>query len=130
MEFKIGDKFTGTYPPEAAIWCNANNAMIVKLDSGEYEIQAVPEPPEPTVEDKNAQIAETRKRMYSMLIDPLHCEKIRKVALEQWTDEMESEYVAKVRELTEQIQTENPYLETGSENVQEQPESGSENVAE
>lgn len=42
--FKIGDKFTGNYPPAAAIWCNQNNAMIVKLDSGEYEIVAIPEP--------------------------------------------------------------------------------------
>ena len=79
---------------------------------------------------KNAEIALTRGEQYTKLVDPLHCEKIRKTALGEWTDEMETEYVAKVRELTEQIQSENPYLETGSENVQEQPESGSENVAE
>lgn len=28
MKFKIGQTFKGTYPPEAAVWCNANNAHI------------------------------------------------------------------------------------------------------
>lgn len=41
--FKIGDKFTGKYPSAADIWCNQNNAMIVKLDSDEYEIVAIPD---------------------------------------------------------------------------------------
>lgn len=27
-EFEIGQKFIGEYPPEAAVWCNANNAHI------------------------------------------------------------------------------------------------------
>jgi hypothetical protein len=28
MNFEIGQKFNGEYPPEAAEWCNANNAHI------------------------------------------------------------------------------------------------------
>ena len=35
--FKIGQKFNKTYPVEAAIWCNENNAHIEVLD-GVYTI--------------------------------------------------------------------------------------------
>ena len=28
MDFKIGQKFVGKYPPEAAMWCDENNAHI------------------------------------------------------------------------------------------------------
>lgn len=107
MEFKIGDKFTGTYPPEAAIWCNSNNAMIVKLDSEEYEILAIPEP---TIEEKNESIKQTRASLYSSLIDPLHAERQRKVVLGTWTETDEAEYVAEVKRLTQIIQTDNPYI--------------------
>lgn len=37
--YAIGQKFEGTYPPEAAVWCNDNGAMIVLVDGG-FEIQA------------------------------------------------------------------------------------------
>ena len=47
MEFNIGQTFTGTYPPEAAAWCNQNNAYIEELEpqSGthRFQIHAVPE---------------------------------------------------------------------------------------
>lgn len=32
MEFYIGQTFDGMYPPEAAAWCNANNAHIEKIN--------------------------------------------------------------------------------------------------
>lgn len=35
--FKIGQKFNKTYPVEAAIWCNANNAHIEPVN-GAYTI--------------------------------------------------------------------------------------------
>jgi hypothetical protein len=73
-----------------------------------YEYADTPE----YVAKKNEQISEVRADLYSSLIDPLHAEKQRKVVLGTWTEEMEAEYVAKVKELTEQIQTENPYIET------------------
>ena len=79
------------------------------------EIPKEPEPepqPEPTVEEKNEQIRQRRAYLYSSLVDPLHAERQRKVVLGTWTEEMESEYVAKVKELTEQIQMDNPYIET------------------
>ena len=43
MTFRIGQTFTGTYPPEAAVWCNENGAYI-EADGGTYTIVAVPEP--------------------------------------------------------------------------------------
>lgn len=76
------------------------------------EIPKEPEPAEPTIEEKNEAIKQTRASQYATLIDPLHAEKQRKVVLGTWTEEMEAEYVAKVKQLTEQIQTENPYIET------------------
>lgn len=42
MEFIIGQTFTSTYPPEAAVWCNKNNAYIIKEDD-KFIIKAVPE---------------------------------------------------------------------------------------
>lgn len=42
-EFSIGQHFSGIYPPEAALWCNANNAMIIKDGEG-YTITEVSEP--------------------------------------------------------------------------------------
>lgn len=60
---------------------------------------------------KNESIKQARATQYATLIDTLHAEKQRKVVLGTWTEEMEVEYVAKVKELTEQIQTENPYID-------------------
>jgi hypothetical protein len=43
--FYIGQTFNGTYPPEAAEWCNKNNAHIEKVD-GVMTIVENPAPPE------------------------------------------------------------------------------------
>ena len=43
MNFTIGQIFTEMYPPEAAIWCNSNNAYIAEIEEG-YEIRAIPAP--------------------------------------------------------------------------------------
>lgn len=66
-----------------------------------------PAEPEPTNED----IKQRRASLYADLIDPLHAEKQRKAVLGTWTEELEAEYVAKVKELSEKIQNENPYIE-------------------
>ena len=50
-KFKIEQTFKGTYPPEAAVWCNANNAHIEVLD-GVYIIVENAPTPEPTTEEK------------------------------------------------------------------------------
>lgn len=41
--YSIGQKFDGVYPPEAAVWCNENGAIIVQVDGG-FEIQGLPQP--------------------------------------------------------------------------------------
>lgn len=43
MKFQIGQIFLGTYPREAAVWCNGHNAYI-KSDGNSYTIVAIPEP--------------------------------------------------------------------------------------
>ena len=43
MNFYIGQNFTSEYPQEAAVWCNNNNAYIIKED-GKFIIKAIPEP--------------------------------------------------------------------------------------
>ena len=95
-----------------ANWTNANGGKFYSEPNGDgthtvREVVVV----EPTIEEQNEQIRQRRAYLYSSLIDPLHAEKQRKVVLGTWTEEMEAEYVAKVKELTEQIQTENPYIE-------------------
>lgn len=55
-EYYIGQIFTGMYPPEAAEWCNNNNACIDEIeplnDKRRFEIKAV-EPYVPTPEEIN-----------------------------------------------------------------------------
>lgn len=43
MSFKIGQTFTDTYPPEAAVWCNGHNAYI-EVNGDSYIIVAIPKP--------------------------------------------------------------------------------------
>lgn len=51
MNYKIGQIFEGIYPPEAAVWCNANGAHIEQV-AGEYTIVENAPTPEPTTEEK------------------------------------------------------------------------------
>ena len=102
---------TDIVPPEAK---DGYDIVFNGTDWEYKEIPKEPEPeplPEPTIEEKNEQIRQTRAYLYAQLIDPLHAERQRKVVIGTWTDEMESEYITKVKELTEQIQTENTYIE-------------------
>ena len=95
-----------------ANWNNAtgNKFDIVPMDDGTYKIVEVVIP-QPTIEEKNEAIRKTRAGLYVELTDPLHAEKQRKTVLGEWTDELESEYVAQVKVLTAKIQEENPYVE-------------------
>lgn len=67
--------------------------------------------PKQTNEEKNNIIRETRSRLYSEQIDPLHAEKQRKVVLGEWSETDEAKYIEQVKVLTEKIQEENPYIE-------------------
>lgn len=83
----------------------------VEKEVRQYQIVEIPEPPEPTVEEKNELIRKTRASLYAELIDPLHAEKQRKVVLGTWTEANEAEYIAEVKRQTLIIQTDNPYIE-------------------
>lgn len=62
-EFCIGQIFEGSYPPAAAVWCNANNAYIDVIGEKRYEIKEVPAPtPE---EIKQRRIAELKAELNS-----------------------------------------------------------------
>ena len=59
--FNIGDKLTKENYTQGAIWCNHNNATIVK-EGSEYVIKAIPEPLPPTAEElKQARIRELQQ---------------------------------------------------------------------
>jgi hypothetical protein len=49
MEFYIGQKFLGVYPPEAAVWCNQNNAHIEKVNGIKTIVENAPAPETKTV---------------------------------------------------------------------------------
>lgn len=63
MTYSIGQVFTKTYPPEAAQWCNANNAYINEIENQNgvrrFQIVAVPEP---TDDEVAAQVRAERDR--------------------------------------------------------------------
>lgn len=111
--YKDGQIITKEEHIAFANWNNANGGKFYTEPNGDgtYTVREVVVV-EPTIEEKNEAIKQTRASQYATLIDPLHAEKQRKAVLGTWTEEMEAEYVAKVKELTEQIQTENPYIET------------------
>lgn len=103
-----------------ANWNNANGEKfsVESLGDGTYKIVETIVP-EPTVEEKNEAIRQTHASLYAQLIDPLHAQKQRKVVLGEWTEDLETEYVAQVKALTAKIQDENPYVELKVDNTQE-----------
>ena len=71
MNFTIGQIFTNIYPPEAAIWCNQNNAFIEQLSDGTYMINAVPERSLDEVkQDKLTEIATAYETVLSYVLSP------------------------------------------------------------
>lgn len=48
MTFRIGQIFEEKYPPEAALWCNNNNAYIEEIEQKNghrrFQVVAIPEP--------------------------------------------------------------------------------------
>lgn len=89
---------------------NGNKFWVESLGDGTHIIREIIIV-EPTIEERNENIKRMRASLYSLLIDPLHAERQRKVVLDNWTNEMETEYIAKVKKMTKKIQTENPYIE-------------------
>lgn len=68
-----------------------------------------PVEPDPTIEEKNEAIRQTRAKLYAELIDPLHAQKDKDTIMGEWSEEREQEYIAEVKRLTIKIREENPY---------------------
>lgn len=111
MDFYIGQIFEGKYPPEAAVWCNVNNAFIDKTGEHLYEIKAIPEPSAPTYEEIDRLRVEYRKEH----IDDKTIARMRKTANGTWTEEDEQEYLELDAEVTAYIEEHYPYPVDGED---------------
>ena len=60
MNFEIGSFFNDVYPPEAADWCNNNNAYIDKIENG-YIIKKIPDNTEEEIILINLEIAKLER---------------------------------------------------------------------
>ena len=105
QEYYIGQIFEGSYSPDVAVWCNANNAYIDVIGDHRYEIKAVPPAPAPTKDDiKQMRIAYRHEH-----IDNQTLERNRKMANGTWTEEDETAYLALDAEVTAYIEENMPY---------------------
>jgi len=103
-EFYIGQIFYAPYPPEAAYWCDNNNATIVEkhkeeetedgvVDVRYYEIIERPEQPTPTHEE----VRKMRADAYQQEKDPITCQ-IQSLRDEEQTEEVVEEINALIEE--------------------------------
>ena len=108
--FYEGQIITKKQHPAFANWNRINgNKLRSEPCEGGYILVAYVVP-EPTVEEQNKHIAETRERLYEDLVDRLHAQKQRKTILGEWSPELEDEYIAEVKRLSAMIQEDNPYV--------------------
>lgn len=107
QEFYIGEVFEGKYPPEAAIWCNANNAYIEIISGHRYEIKEIPPAPVPTKEEQSKK----RERAYKDEVDGItaHIQRLRdKEQTEEIVTEI-AELIAERDAKVEEIKQRYPY---------------------
>lgn len=65
LVFQIGVVFENTYPPEAAVWCNENNAFLsVQTEDGVKYFTITAIPPE-TTEEKSSRLRRQRNALLS-----------------------------------------------------------------
>lgn len=69
-EYIIGQIFTDTYPPEAALWCNSNKAYITELEPLDgvrrFQIVGIPEP---TQEEQEAALQAQYTALIQSMLD-------------------------------------------------------------
>lgn len=108
--YKDGQIITKEEHVAFANWNNANGGKfnVVPNGDGTYTIHEIVVP-EPTIEEKNEAIRQTRAKLYAELVDPLHAQKNKDVIMGEWSEEREQEYIAEVKRLTIKIREENPY---------------------
>lgn len=104
---QINDIFTKKNYTQYAKWANKNNAQIIKLENGKYQVVAIPEPLPPTKEE----ISEQRRQLYISLVDPLTSQ-IQRLRDEEQTEKTISQIESlknERSELVKKIKEENPY---------------------
>lgn len=68
---------------------------------------------EPSVTEQNEIISNNREQIYEVTTDQLTLRKLRKQALDEWSQEDETEYKSAIKEISEKIARENPYMTEG-----------------
>lgn len=70
---------------------------------------------EKTVQDPipatHEEVSAAREKAYELLVDKLHLRKLRKTVLGEWTEELEAEYVAEVKDKSAKVVELHPYPE-------------------
>lgn len=99
---------TDVVPPEA------KDGYDVVFNGAGWEYKEIPkepepEPYEPTIEEQNEIIRQTRASLYAQQVDPLHAQRDKDIIMGEWSEEREQEYIAEVKRLTIKIREENPY---------------------
>lgn len=103
--FNIGDKLDKHNYTKGAIWCNENNAQIVQKSDG-YYIEAIVKP-EPTIEEQNEAIRQTREQLYIQTSDKLKADYDEAVARgAENAEELKTAWL----ESKDKIREENPYI--------------------
>ena len=67
--------------------------------------------PTQPVDEYNAEQKEKRSQAYIERTDPLTLRKMRKQALNEWTEEDEAQYIEEIQAISQQIAEEYPYKE-------------------
>lgn len=108
IDFELGTIFTSDDYEGAYDYVTENGYTIEEIEpKGEERQFKIVEIPvyNPTNED----ISQQRQQAYSERTDPLTLRKMRKIALNEWTEEDESEYVANIQAISKEIENEYPY---------------------
>lgn len=87
-----------------------DNEVEQAYDGGWYLVGYAPMEPVPTPAEQNKIIRTRRESLYAELTDPLTARKMRKAALNDWSEVDEANYIADLERLTGQIDTDNPYV--------------------
>ena len=112
---ELGTIFTLKEYGEAYIFVEENGYTIEEIEpkgnERQYKIVEIPKY-EPTNED----ISKMRESAYIERTDPLTLRKLRKQALNKWTEEDEAQYIVQITEISKQIEQEFPYIEEEIDN--------------
>ena len=68
------------------------------------------------IEEFNTEQSNKRSQAYTERTDPLTLRKMRKLALNEWTEEDEAQYIEQITAISEQIEQEFPYIEEKVDN--------------